>query len=613
MKKFISVFIFIFVSCGLFPQETVLLDYDTCKEDVSKHLLKKYEKAVNYYQNRKFNQASLLLQEIIKENEDFASPYFLMGMIGVIKNNTAMIMKYFPLVKEHCPDFSHPYLYYYSGMIDYTEEHYEQASKNFELFLNATDGNNFYDSLQNVAINYIDWSDFLNKTMENPVAFNPHKINFLTKNKNYYEPFITWDKKEIYFIREEVTRDTNTDSFLNTVNTHTERFTQKSCLDDNGIYDKGFICGAPFNTSNRESGVSVTADNNYLFFSRKTTTNGKTTWDIYYCEYFNGYWSEAKPLNINTENYDEFSPCVSADGSRLFFVSDREGGKGGYDIWQSEKTGKNSWSEPSNLGRNVNTFADETYPFVSADNNHLYFLSNGRKTIGGNDIFHYNIQNNTPADNIGYPINTEANERNTGIMIDGKTAYSVFKNKDNNFYEINTFELPENVRAQQRILVHAIAKKELDGDIILNIVEMQSNKHSLYYIADEHPEFNLVLNPQEENIIYINQKGYMFFIKHIENYNDSIIIEQKPLESGSSMNISGIGFEQDNPVFNGISIFILDCFAEFLKANPKIRITIQADNKFIKPLQEYLTKSGIRPDRTEFHITASDVITYTIK
>ena len=154
-----------------------------------------------------------------------------MGLIGVVKENGKMIEKDFPLVKENCPEFSHPYLYYYMGMIDYTEERYESAVKNFETFLSVTDGNNAYDSLQNIAINYIDWSDFLHKTMEQKVAFNPQKINFLPKNKNYYEPFISWDKQQIYFIREEVVRDTNYDSFTSEISTSSTRYLELSEMD----------------------------------------------------------------------------------------------------------------------------------------------------------------------------------------------------------------------------------------------------------------------------------------------------------------------------------------------------------------------------------------------
>lgn len=590
-----------------------LLEYDECRDEISKNAQKKYEKAVQLFQDRHYQKCSVVLNEIIKENEDFASPYFLMGMIGVVKNNTRMIEKYFPMVKERCENFTHPYLYYYLGLIDYTEEHYEQASKDFEEFLSLTDGDNFYDSLQNVAINYIDWSDFLSKTLENRVPFNPQNINFLSKNKNYYEPFITWDTQQIFFIREEITRDTNTDSFTADVTIRKNRYLEKSELDSTGFYDRGFILNEPFNLTFPQSGVSVTTDNNFIYFSKRDNTAEDNTWNIYVCENTDGYFSQAKTLNINTTMYDEFSPTVSADGNTLYFVSNREGGKGSYDIWFSHKTGKNTWSEPQNMGRDVNTFADETYPFVSADNSCLYFLSNGRKTIGGTDIFCYNIKEQKPAINLGYPINTEGNERSIGVMIDGKTAYGTFFNSDSTYLNLQTFVLPDNVRTKPMKIVNGRMQKTLDGDISLTMYNVNTQKTTAYYIADEHPNFSLVVEDKQDYIVYLNQAGYMFFATRINAQTEDLIIYQKPLEYGQQMQLDNIVYNPNNGGFDELSSLILDDFVTYLKKNQRLRFTLSAPKNILQPLYSYLIKSGIRKDRIEIQNTNTQDIIYTIK
>ncbi len=613
MKKNSTLLILIFFSFSLFCQEKSLLDYDECKEDISRSLQKKYEKAVRYFNNRKYSQASSLLQEIIKENENFASSYFLMGMIGVVRDNAAMITKYFPLVRENCPEFSHPYLYYYLGIIDYTEEHYADASKNFEHFLTLTDQNNFYDSLQQIAINYIDWSDFLKSTMSNQVEFNPQKISFLAKNKNYYEPFITWDTNEVWFIREEVTRDTNYDSFTSEISTSTSRYLQKSILDSTGFYDKGFICKDPFNNQFPLSGVSITADNNYIFYSVKNNNKNNESWDIYYCERIDDHFSNAKPLNINTNDADDFSPSISADGNNLYFVSNRNGGKGGYDIWFSKRIGKDTWSEPENLGRNVNTFGNETYPFIAADNSHLYFLSNGRKTLGGNDIFVYDTQKEMPAQNIGYPINTEGNEHAMGICLDGKTAYSVFKNTDNKFKEINLFTLDKKYCAEERVLVNGIIQKSLDGDITLNLVSMDGSNKTSYHISNEHLNFAFIIQKNKDYICQLNQKGYMFYVAKVNDKTKNISMIQKPLESGSSIELNCIAFDESGINFDDISQNILDSFVAFLKSYARLRIHITSNQKMNNALKNYLIKSGVREDRISFNEQLTTKIIYTIK
>ena len=117
-------------------------------------------------------------------------------------------------------------------------------------------------------------------------------------------------------------------------------------------------------------------------------------------------------LNINTK-YIETSPMLSADGSTLYFVSDRKGGYGGKDIWASERLSNNRWSEPYNLGKEINTVDNEESPFLMSDGVTLYFSSKGHNSYGGYDIF-VSTQNDegvwsTP-ENIGTPVNSTSDD-----------------------------------------------------------------------------------------------------------------------------------------------------------------------------------------------------------
>jgi len=117
-------------------------------------------------------------------------------------------------------------------------------------------------------------------------------------------------------------------------------------------------------------------------------------------------------LNINTK-YIETSPMLSADGSTLYFVSDRPGGCGGKDIWASERLSNNRWSAPYNLGKTINTSDNEESPFLMSDGATLYFSSKGHNGLGGYDIF-VSTQNDegiwsTP-ENIGAPVNSTSDD-----------------------------------------------------------------------------------------------------------------------------------------------------------------------------------------------------------
>jgi hypothetical protein len=107
--------------------------------------------------------------------------------------------------------------------------------------------------------------------------------------------------------------------------------------------------------------------------------------DIYCVNFRNSTFAPQK-LNFNTK-YIETSPTLSADGSTLYFISDRPDGLGGKDIWASERLSNNKWSQPYNLGKTINTSEDEESPYLMSDGATMYFSSKGNYSYGGYDIF----------------------------------------------------------------------------------------------------------------------------------------------------------------------------------------------------------------------------------
>ena len=128
--------------------------------------------------------------------------------------------------------------------------------------------------------------------------------------------------------------------------------------------------------------LSYSGDELYLFKDVDHVGN------IYVSNYKNGKWSPMRKLNanINTQHYETHA-CVSADGTKLFFSSNRAGGYGDLDIYVSERVPGGDWGPATNLGPNINSRFNENTPFVTTDGNTLYFSSEGHNTMGGYDIF----------------------------------------------------------------------------------------------------------------------------------------------------------------------------------------------------------------------------------
>ena len=119
-------------------------------------------------------------------------------------------------------------------------------------------------------------------------------------------------------------------------------------------------------------------------------------------------WSKGQALSINNKEYSIQNPSISKDGKTLYFSSDMPGGLGGHDIWKVSVDG-DTYGTPENLGANVNTEANESFPSIQ-DDNVLFFSSNGRQGFGGYDVFKQNTNLNEKAINVGEPVNSQKDD-----------------------------------------------------------------------------------------------------------------------------------------------------------------------------------------------------------
>lgn len=125
--------------------------------------------------------------------------------------------------------------------------------------------------------------------------------------------------------------------------------------------------------------------------------------------------SEAEPHEVNFVNSSSYEPSVyqSFDGNTIYISSEREGGYGGLDLYESHKQADGTWTTPANLGPKINTEYDEDAPYIDPDGISLYFSSQGHSSMGGYDVFKsIKDPNNGWSDviNMGYPVNTPGDD-----------------------------------------------------------------------------------------------------------------------------------------------------------------------------------------------------------
>lgn len=108
---------------------------------------------------------------------------------------------------------------------------------------------------------------------------------------------------------------------------------------------------------------------------------------LFFAERHGDKWIDCdKPFIFNSPEVSNITPSLTSDGKRLYFSSDRPGGYGQLDIYYSDFI-DNQWQAPVNLGPEVNSHANESFPYI-AQNGKLYFSSDGHKGLGGKDIFY---------------------------------------------------------------------------------------------------------------------------------------------------------------------------------------------------------------------------------
>jgi OmpA-OmpF porin, OOP family len=209
------------------------------------------------------------------------------------------------------------------------------------------------------------------------------------------------------------------------------------------------------NSELNEGTCTISADGRKLIFTSCIGRQGFGSCDLFESIKVGDTWSQPVNLgsNVNSSEW-ESQPSLSADGRTIYFVSDRRGGLGRRDIWVSTQDEKGEWMKAKNAGKKINTIYDEISPFIHANNRALYFASNGITGFGGYDIFYSerdSTNNWASPINIGSPINNHEDQFSLFITADGKKGYYSHEEtapSGNSTSRIFEMEIPEENRVR---------------------------------------------------------------------------------------------------------------------------------------------------------------------
>lgn len=215
--------------------------------------------------------------------------------------------------------------------------------------------------------------------------------------------------------------------------------------------------------------------------------------------------------------HDEIAASINKDGNLIFFASNRPGGYGGTDIYSCRQGPKGTWSEPQNLGPQINTPYDEDFPNISPDEQALYFSSTGHTSMGGYDIFKAILNPETGKfenpKNIGYPINTAYDNYNFTISKNNRYGYISSVCDDGNG-DFDLYRIVFNDEEPEYSIIKGQVLSEDGSQInypdVLITVRQANNKKQIYgnYLANSNTGKYVMILPPGKYILDVELYGF---------------------------------------------------------------------------------------------------------
>jgi len=388
-------------------------------------------------------------------------------------------------------------------------------------------------------------------------------------------------------------------------------------------FNKAAPLDGDINLEPRKGAITVSQDGDWLFFAADIAGAGIGGFDIYKSVYTPTGWSEQENLgdSINTDFW-ESSPAISPDKRALYFSSTRPGGYGGADLYVSYLKPNGRWTEAANMGPSVNTAGDELAPFIHADNQTLYFTSDGLPGYGGSDLFVLKKLSNgkwgTP-ENMGYPINTIENEGSLAVAADGYTAYYASDREDSRGgLDIYSFTLPAHARPYKTIYVKGnitdlLTKKGLPANLELtdNATGTIINKVQ----TDELGHYFITLPEGKDYTFTVNRKGYLFYSSAYalsgaapdSTYIKNIALE--PIKLASNFVFTQVLFDNNSYALLPASLPELNKLVQILEENPGMHIQISGHTDNIGKAADNLTLSTSRAKAIVQYVSSKGIAT----
>lgn len=564
---------------------------------------KLYDKAIRAFDNKAFNEGIDLLNASIKKDSNYTDSYISLFQayleLKEKKNAIDAFEKAISKDSLSCLPYFVKYATAYASIGDFkkTDAILKSIATNLPYYLRPS-----YNQLNTVC------TYALSHPADTTVKVLNAGNNINSADAEYFPTVTVQDSILIFMRRNGISRE---DFFFS------------------NITPSGFSKAVPLsddlNLTDKKGAPSLSSDLQTLYFAAEYPPLGFGRYDIYSVTKTDTGWSNPINLgpNVNSDWW-ESAPSISPDGSALYFCSNRPGGYGGIDIYVSYKNKKGYWGKAVNLGPNINTPGDEQTPFIHADNNSLYFASNGWPGYGGSDLYvaHKKLDGTwSKPINLGAPINTNDNEASVAISSNGVDGYIASDRPDSrgnlDIYKIN---LPEVVRANKTYYFNGFIRDAITMNALSGSVKLSDNNDSSKYMmvnVDNTGKFVLALPYFDSLGIQINSPNheYASLLLNKENLTKlngaTFDFQLNPIQKTFTKNFKNVFFDLNSATLLKNSNVELNALVEYLQntSNATILIEGHTDNtgndnanmllstKRAEAIAQFLVMKGIDKNR----------------
>ena len=510
-----------------------------------------------------------------------------------------------------------PAVFYSLGMLEFEMKKFDEAAASLDFYLKNAP--KISPGRKTTAERTIKNARFSAKAYSHPVPFELKNLGpNINTPKNEYLPTLTADGETLIYCGE----------------TSSELYARQQDFFVSKLKDGAWQKGVPvehLNTPDNEGSQAISADGKLIVFTACNRQGGYGGCDLYFSETVNGKVMPVKNLGplINTKLL-ETQPSLSPDGRTLYFIRADSGWKGGSDIWMSSRQPDGKWGQPIKLDSTINSAEQEQSPFMHPDGKTLYFTSKGHVGMGGFDVFYARMKPDGTwgePENLGYPINTAADEGAVFVTLDGRTAY-ISSTKAGGYGEsdIYSFDLYEAARPNpvtyvKATVVDAVTQKPLIAK--LEIVELETDKVYASAATESDGEFLVTLPVGGNYALNVSKEKYLFYSENFAldqpgttDKPFKLDIALQPIGAGTEAPVvlKNVFFETGSAALRKESLVALARLKALLLENPELKIQINghtdnigsdADNLKLsndraKAVYEYLTQNGIDANRLKY-------------